>query len=41
MTRMQKALPLNDLEVIRTALEKEAGLKPKEAKRDLDKALSA
>ena len=41
MTQMQKAPSLNDLEVIRTALEKEAGLKPKEVKRDLDKALSA
>ena len=41
MTRMQKALPLNDLEVIRTALENEAGLKPKKVKHDLDKVLNA
>ena len=40
-TRPQKAPSPNYLEVIRTALEKEAGLKPKEVKRYLDKALNA
>ena len=40
-TRPQKAPIPNYLEVIRTALEKEAGLKPKEVKRYLDKALNA
>lgn len=40
-TRPQKAPSPNYLEVIRSALEKEAGLKPKEVKRYLDKALNA
>ena len=40
-TRPQKAPSPNYLEVIRTALEKEAGLKPKEVKCYLDKALNA
>ena len=40
-TRPQKAPSPNYLEVIRTALEKEAGLKPKEVKRYLNKALNA
>ena len=39
--RPQKASSPNYLEVIRTALEKEAGLKPKEVKHYLDKALKA
>ena len=40
-TRPQKTPSPNYLEVIRTALEKEAGLKPKEVKCYLDKALNA
>ena len=40
-TRPQKAPSPNYLEVIRTALEKEADLKPKEVRRYLDKALKA
>lgn len=40
-TRPQKVPSPNYPEVLRTALEKEAGLRPKEVKRYLDKALNA